>query len=219
MFVRRNRIHHSLNTGIFAYNGAFGEITENLIFANKFPGISITSKAQLIIRHNHIYANQQNGVHVYEKGQAIIEDNVIFSNSYPGIACKNSFNVVIARNKVFRNFQNGLHIFNQSSVYVHSNMIFDNLYSGISVKTGANPLLSRNVVAKRVRLRVAISHNAQLFGNGEPGIFILQHGRGTVEGNHIFENSQDGVLVKTVSMRRCAVNPLTLVLPRAAIHW
>ncbi len=59
MFVRRSRIHHSQNTGIFAYNGAFGEVTDSFVYANKFPGISITSKAHLIIRRCHIYGNFQ----------------------------------------------------------------------------------------------------------------------------------------------------------------
>lgn len=101
--LRRNRIHHSNQSGIAIYERARGTIEDNEISANNFSGVGIQEQADPILRRNRIFENKQSGVHVYENGRGIVEENEISTNGMAGISIKAGGDLLVRNNRINNN--------------------------------------------------------------------------------------------------------------------
>ena len=84
--LRRNRLHHSQESGVAVFEGGRGTLEDNDIFANALAGVSISEGGDPILRRNRIHDGKTSGVFVYEQGRGTLEDNDIFANALAGVS-------------------------------------------------------------------------------------------------------------------------------------
>jgi parallel beta-helix repeat protein len=80
--LRRNRIHHGKQGGVFVYEEGRGTLEDNDIFGNAHAGVNIKTGGDPLLRRNRIHDSKHgSGVHVFEQGRGTLEDNEIFANA------------------------------------------------------------------------------------------------------------------------------------------
>ena len=98
--LRRNKIHHSNQSGVIVYDNGLGNIDDNDIYANGLSGVEIRNGANPVLHGNRIYENKEAGVYVYDDGQGRLENNDIYLNSRAGMRIGNSGRPVLRRNRI-----------------------------------------------------------------------------------------------------------------------
>jgi F-box protein 11 len=142
--LRRNRIHNSNGSGVYAYQNSAGLLEDNEIFANSWAGVSISTGANPTLRRNRIRDGEQGGVRVYRSGIGLIEDNEIFGSRLSGIEITTGANPIVRRNRIRDARQTGVFVFENGAGLIEDNDILANKYSGIEVKEGGNPTARGN---------------------------------------------------------------------------
>ena len=98
--LRRNKIHHSNQSGVIVYDNGLGNIDDNDIYAKGLSGVEIRNGANPVLHGNRIYENKEAGVYVYDDGQGRLENNDIYLNSRAGMRIGNSGRPVLRRNRI-----------------------------------------------------------------------------------------------------------------------
>jgi parallel beta-helix repeat protein len=169
--LRRNRIHHGKQSGVYVYESGIGLIEDNEISANNC-GVSISTGANPTVRRNRIRDGKEGGVHVYESGIGLIEDNEIFGDARSGILIGTSANPIVRKNRIHDSKENGVFVYKNGVGLIEDNDILANRYSGIEVREGGNPTARGN----------------RIKGNRE-GVRAYNAGRGTFEQNMFADNA------------------------------
>ena len=182
-YLRRNRIHHGKQGGVFLINNAKGTLEGNEIFSIDDVGVGILEEANPTLRQDQIHDNDV-GVVVDGKAKGILEGNEIFSNSSIGVAIAEEANPTL-RNNQFHDNEGGVGFIGNAKGMLEGNEIFanasadgDNWVAGVQIRDEANPTLRHN----------------QIRNNGI-GISAHQNAMGILEGNDIFSNDNFGVFI------------------------
>jgi parallel beta-helix repeat protein len=101
--LRRNRLHHSQESGVAVFEGGRGTLEDNDIFANERAGVTISEGGDPVLRRNRIHDGKQSGVFVQTQGRGTLEDNDIFANAFAGVAIKSGGDPVLRHNRINRN--------------------------------------------------------------------------------------------------------------------
>ena len=124
-----------------------------------------------------------------------------------GIVIKAGAEPMIQGNKICHNRGNGLYVFDGGRGVVHDNDIFDNGSSGLvarhtHTRTHARARTHTHTHTHTSGVVVRSLGDPQLTRNRihhgkKNGVYIYLNGRGTLEGNDIFDNKMDGISVKS----------------------
>ena len=101
--LRRNRLHHSNQSGVILYDNGLRNIDDIDIYANGLSGVEIRNGGNPMLHGNRIYENKEAGVYVYDDGQGRLENNDIYLNSRAGMRIGNSGRPVLRRNRINKN--------------------------------------------------------------------------------------------------------------------
>jgi len=172
--LRRNRIHHSKQTGVYVYDGGLGTLEDNEITGNVYAGVSIANGGNPTLRRNQIHDNKQNGVYVYSNGMGTLEDNEISGNLYSGVTILTGGNPTLRRNQIHHNANAGVYVCDSGLGTLEDNEITANNGTGVNTKTGGKPTLRRNRINR----------------NGKEAVAILDGGCGVFEENDLTGSSQ-----------------------------
>jgi parallel beta-helix repeat protein len=173
--LRRNRIHHGKQGGVFVYGNGLGTLEDNEIFANAMTGVEISKGGNPTLRRNRIHNGKTCGVAVYEDGLGTLEENEIFGNAYAGVQISGGGNPTLRRNRIHDARETGVFVTRNGLGTLEDNEIFANASMGVAISEGGNPTLRRNRIAE----------------NGYQAVWINDGGQGTFEDNDLRGNARD----------------------------
>ncbi len=142
--LRRNRIHHSKQSGVIVYDNGLGNIDDNDIYSNGLSGVEIRNGGNPVLHGNRIYENKEAGVYVYDDGQGKLENNDIYLNSRAGMRIGNSGRPVLRRNRINKNGIVAIWAPLKGGGDVEENDLRDNAYGAWKVSAESEPLLRRS---------------------------------------------------------------------------
>jgi F-box protein 11 len=177
--LRRNRIHHSRESGVFITNDGLGTLEDNDITANGLCAVEILAGGNPTLRRNQLHDNKQSGVHVRDNGLGTLEDNDITANSYHGVAIKRGGNPTLRRNQIHDNKQSGVHVYDNGLGTLEDNDITANGLCGVDIFTGGNLTLRGNRINRNTYQAVRV-----------------QGGRGVIKDNDLTANKQGPWLIE-----------------------
>jgi len=143
-WLRRNRIHHSKQSGVIVYDNGMGNIEDNDIFSNGLSGVEVRNGGNPVLQGNRIYENKEAGVYVYDDGQGKLENNDIYLNSRAGMRIGNSGRPVLRRNRINKNGIVAIWAPLKGGGDVEGNDLRDNAYGAWQVSAESDPLLRRS---------------------------------------------------------------------------
>ena len=142
--LRRNRIHHSKQSGVIVYDSGLGNIDDNDIYSNNLSGVEIRNEGNPVLHGNRIYENNEAGVYVYDDGQGKLENNDIYLNSRAGMRIGNSGRPVLRRNRINKNGIVAIWAPLKGGGDVEENDLRGNAYGAWKVSAESEPLLRRS---------------------------------------------------------------------------
>ncbi|PKB65871.1 MAG: hypothetical protein BZY81_08990 [SAR202 cluster bacterium Io17-Chloro-G4] len=142
--LRRNKIHHSKQSGIIVYDNGLGNIDDNDVYANGLSGVEIRNGGNPTLHGNRIYENKEADVYVYDDGQGKLENNDIYLNSRAGMRIGNSGRPVLRRNRINKNGIVAIWAPLKGGGDVEENDLRGNAYGAWKVSAESEPLLRRS---------------------------------------------------------------------------
>jgi hypothetical protein len=191
--IRGCRIHHGVDSGIFAFDGAQGVIETCDISENTNIGIAITGGASTSIRNCHIHHGADAGIVVWDRAANIIEGCDIYANARTNIGISDAGRSNVRRCRIHDGENTGVFIHRDGQATIEECNIYAHAESEIAVTGGGD-----------VRLR-----NCQVHDGRAHGVFIHHAGSATLEACDIFRNRRSGVHVDADGIgaaRACRIN-------------
>lgn len=191
--IRRCRIHHGRENGVFVYDYGRGLIEDCDIFANALAGIAIEQGGNPTFRRCQIHDGQETGVYVWEQGEGLIEDCDIFANALAGVAIEQGSNPTLRHCQIHDSREGGIYIWDQGRGLVEDCDIFANAMSGIIITQNGHPDI----------------RHCRIHDGRESGVEVWEQGEGLLEDCDIFANATTGVLIHSAGhplIRGCRIN-------------
>jgi len=202
------------------------DLTVSNVFAwaNEGAGLEMdTGSRRIMFYGNTVFENQVDGIQVDEVYDCGVVSNNVFNNggavpadSGMGVAVLNSEGIVVTGNVISYSERAAVNIylssrtsvsgntlnFNEWGVYaqgadnctIASNIIFDNNNDGIELITAFAVRSDRCIISANI-----------IINNGEGGIYLDYVDNSTIIGNHIFDNTMNGIYL----IRDCDANIIT----------
>ena len=177
--------------GVGVAEGAYANVTNNVITNNKQCGVSVFDKARTKINKNTITGNGRHGVGARQNIKIyVMKENNISNNSYNGILLADKANGnTLTNNKITNNGQFGLSVVDKATVTLSKNTITNNTKSNLSLSKGD---------AKRTRSKVIIK-DSNTISNSKKEHGIVLSGKAILEitskDNKIEKNNKNGISV------------------------
>lgn len=191
--IRNCRIHHGVDSGVFAFDGAQGVIEKCDISENSNVGVAITNGAGTMLRDCHVHHGADAGIVVWDRAANTIEGCDIYNNrranvgiSDAGIATLRGCRIHDGENTGVFTHRNGRAMVEACDIYAHAE-------PGIAVTGGGDMTL----------------RNCQVHDGQSHGVFIQDEGRALLEACAVFRNSGSGVYVDANGFavaRACRIN-------------
>jgi parallel beta-helix repeat protein len=179
--INNNSGDKLVSGGIFINSSSFNNIQSNVLYDNKYDGITLIKSDFNRIHQNKIFNNKRLGITITNSSNNTIENNDIYEN-YCGICLyPNSTHNIIKMNHVYNHPCCGIAL-KQFSNYniIQSNLVIDNLGHGIMLGPGP---VSRNTVEMNTISGCFISLTSP------NGAIVLQKAfLNTIKKNNIFDN-------------------------------
>ena len=167
--------------GVWVINGAYANITNNVIKSNSQCGIAVYNISRVKINKNTITGNGKHGIRIKKKSTIkSLSENIISNNSSNGILLANGVEASFgANNRIENNKKNGISLSENSSVIIlNATYIYSNGENGIYSKNS-------NIKAKNVQIKCNIKY----------GVFIEKSGDLDIWKSVITENENYGINV------------------------
>ena len=171
--VRRNRIHHGKQAGVFVFEGGRGTFEDNDIAANSYAGVEVGDEGDPVFRRNRIHDGKTGGVYIHENGRGTFEDNDIAANALAGVEVKEKGDPIFRRNRIHDGKQGGVYIHENGRGTFEDNDIAANALAGVEVEGEGDPVVRRNRIRDGKRA----------------GVLVHTSGQGTFEDNYIWNNA------------------------------
>ncbi|MFH1133052.1 MAG: NosD domain-containing protein [Nanoarchaeota archaeon] len=193
----RNCTVENFKNGVYIVGSNRTVVTNSRILRNGWYGLYLNRANYSSIRSNHILnVSVYYGIQLYDSVNTTIRDNVISGNNHTGIVVVyHSRNTTILNNTLSRNLRNAITI----DRYSNYSRIVDNLveqsimYHGISVANASGLLILNNTVRNNNHSGIATSR------------FLTNS---TIEGNVVFGNPINGVIISNSTLLRVANNSI-----------
>lgn len=191
--IRDCRIHHGADSGVFAFDGARGEIEKCDISENSNVGVAVAGGASTSVMNCHIHHGADDGVVVWDRAATVIEGCDIYANRRTNVGISDGGSATLRRCSIHDGENTGVFTHRNGRAVVEECDIYHHAAPGVAVSGGGD-----------VRLRSCQVHDGQ-----SHGAFIDDGGRALLEACDVFRNSASGVHVDaggSAAARGCRIN-------------
>lgn len=191
--IRSCSIHHGVDSGIFAFDGAGGMVEGCDIAENSNIGIAITGGATTRVSNCHIHDGADAGIVIWDRATSIIEDCEIYANARTNVGISDAGVATLRRCRIRDGANTGVFTHRDAQATLEECNVHDHVESEIAVTGGGI-----------VRLDNCQIHDGQLHG-----VFIHDAGRALLEACDVFSNRASGIHVDanaTGVARSCRIN-------------
>ena len=172
--LRRNKIHHGKEHGVFVYDDGPGTLEDNEISSNGYSGVAIQGGGDPVLRRNQIHGNEESGAYVYDSGLGTLEDNEIAGNGSSGVAIDTGGRPVLRRNQIHDNKKSGVSVRDSGLGTLEDNEISGNRNAGVEIRSDGNPTIRGNRINR----------------NAHEAVWIHDGGKGVIEDNDLTGNDR-----------------------------
>jgi hypothetical protein len=191
--IRACRIHHGVDSGIFAFDGAGGVIEKCDIAENSNIGIAITGGARTSVRDCHIHHGADAGIVVWDRAASTIEGCEIYANRRTNVGISDAGVATLRRCRIRDGENTGVFTHRDGRATLEECNIYHHAESEIAVTGGGSVSLLKSQI-----------HDGQ-----SHGVFIHDGGRAALEACDVFRNHASGVHVDANAVgvaRACRIN-------------
>lgn len=177
--IRACRIHHGVDSGVFAFDGAQGVIEACDISENANIGIAITGSASTRVTNSHVHHGADAGIVVWNRAENIIEGCDVYANRRTNVGISDAGIATLRRCRIHDGENTGIFTHRNGRAEIEECNIYAHAESEVVVTGGGD-----------VRLR-----NCQIHDGQSHGVFIHDAGRALLEGCDVFRNRGSGIYV------------------------
>lgn len=191
--IRNCRIHHGVDSGIFAFDGARGLIEACDLAENSNIGIAITGGASTGVRDCLVHDGADAGIVVWNRATSVIEGCDIFANRRANVGISDTSIAVLRRCRIHDGDNTGVFTHRDGQATIEECNIYAHTESEIAATSGGD-----------VRLRSCQIHDGQ-----SHGLFVHDAGTALLEACDVFRNRASGVHVDANGVavaRSCRIN-------------
>lgn len=191
--IRSCRIHHGVDSGVFAYDGAQGVIEACDIFENANVAVAITGGASTSVMNCHIHHGNDAGIVVWNRAANTIEGCDIYSNRRANVGISDAGIATLRHCRIHDGENTGVFTHRDGQATIEACNIYRHAEPEVAVKSGGE-----------VRLR-----NCQIHDGQSHGVFVDDAGRALLEACDVFLNRASGLHVSANGVgvaRTCRVN-------------
>jgi hypothetical protein len=191
--IRNCFIHHGVDSGVFAFDGAQGLIEACEIASNSNIGIAITGGANTSLRGCLIHDGADAGVVVWNKATSAIEDCDIYANRRANVGISDTGVVALRRCRIHDGENTGVFTHRDGQATIEACNIYNHAEAEIAVTSGGEVRLSK----------------CQLHDGQSHGVFVHDGGHASLEACDVFRNRASGVHVDANGVaiaRACRIN-------------
>lgn len=191
--IRRCRIHHSADSGVYAFDGARGTIEACDIFENSNLGVAVTGGAQTAITGCHVHHSKDAGIVVWDKAASAIDDCDIYANASSGIGISDEGTASVRRSRVHDGHNTGVFIHRNGRGQIEACDIYRHAEAEVAATGGGN-----------IHLR-----DCQIHQGESSGVIVRDAGRALLEACDVFGNAASGIHIDAGGVciaRGCRIN-------------
>jgi len=191
--IRNCRIHHGVDSGVFAFDGAQGVIEACDISENANIGIAITGGASTSVHDCHIHHGADAGIVVWNQATTTIEGCDIYANRRANVGISDASVATLRRSRIHHGDNTGVFTHRAGRAMLEECNIYAHAEAEVAVTGGGD-----------VRLL-----NCQLHDGQSHGVFVHDAGRAFLEACDVFRNRASGLHVDAngaAVARSCRIN-------------
>jgi parallel beta-helix repeat protein len=177
--LRNCLIHHGVDSGVFAFDGAQGVLEACDIAENSNIGIAITGGASTSVRDCLIHDGADAGIVIWNNAGSTIEGCDIYANRRANVGISDKSVAALRRCRIHDGDNTGVFAHREGQATIEACNIYSHVEAEIAVTGGGN-----------VRLNNCQIHNGQ-----SHGVFVHDAGRALLEACDVFRNRASGVHV------------------------
>ena len=191
--IRSCRIHHGVDSGVFAFDGAQGLIETCDIAENSNIGVAITGGAGTSVRGCQVHDGADAGIVVWNRAMSAIEGCDIYANRRANVGISDASVAALRHCRIHDGDNTGVFTHRDGQATLEACNIYAHAEAEIAVTSGGD-----------VRLR-----NCQIHDGQTHGVFIRDAGRASLEACDVFRNRASGLHVDANGVavaRACRIN-------------
>lgn len=191
--IRRCRIHHAVDSGVYAFDNARGQIEACDIFENSNVGVAITGGAETNVSGCHVHHGKSAGIVVWNSAANKIEDCDVYANASAGIGISDAGAATVRRCRIHEGHNIGVFVHRGGHGAIEDCNIYAHAEAEIAVTSDAD-----------IRLR-----NCQIHQGQSSGVVVRDAGRAFLEACDVFRNQGSGVHVDAGGIavaHKCRIN-------------
>lgn len=191
--LRRCRIHHGHDSGVYAFDGASGQLETCDIFENANIGVALSNGAQMSVVGCHIHHGRDAGLVIWNRATSTIEDCDIYANALPGLGVSDEGQATVRQCRIHEGHNTGVFVHRDGRATLIECNVYRHQEAEIATASGGE-----------ARLRECRIHQ----GNAH-GVFVRDAGRVQLEACDVMNNRGSGLQVDAGGIgiaRSCRLN-------------
>ncbi|HEY9405395.1 MAG TPA: right-handed parallel beta-helix repeat-containing protein [Pyrinomonadaceae bacterium] len=191
--IHNCHIHHGVDSGVFAFDGAQGLIEACDIAENSNIGIAITGGASTSVRDCLVRDGADAGVVIWNGARSTIEGCDIYANRRAGVGISDRSVAALRRCRIHDGDNTGVFAHREGQATLEACNIYAHAEAEIAVTSGG-----------KVQLR-----NCQIHDGQSHGVFVHDAGHAWLEACDVFRNRASGIHVDANGVavaRTCRIN-------------
>lgn len=177
--IRDCRIHHAVDSGIYAFDGAGGQIEGCDIFENANINIALAAGARTNVSRCHIHHGGDAGIVVWNKASCEVTECEIYLNAKTNVGISDEAACVLRACQIHEGGNTGVFVHRNGKALIEECDIYAHAESEVAIASRAD------VSLRESRIRESTLH----------GIFVADAGRVLIENCDVFNNSLSGAHV------------------------
>lgn len=191
--LRNCHIHHGVDSGVYAFDGAQGLLEACDIAANSNIGVAITSGASMSLRDCLIHHGTDAGVVVWNRATTAIEGCDIYMNRRANVGISDTGVATLRRCRIHDGENTGVFTHREGRATLEACNIYRHAEAEVAVTSGGE-----------LSLRGCQIHDGQAHG-----VFVQDAGHALLETCDLFRNRRSGLHVDAYGVaiaRTCRIN-------------
>ncbi|HEX8492203.1 MAG TPA: right-handed parallel beta-helix repeat-containing protein [Pyrinomonadaceae bacterium] len=191
--IRACRIHHGVDSGVFAFDGAQGVIEACDISENANVAVAITNGASTSVTNCHIHHGSDAGIVVWNRAANTIEGCDIYANRRTNVGISDAGRATLRHCRIHDGENTGVFTHRNGQATIEACNIYRHDAPEVAASGGGE-----------VRLL-----NCQIHDGQSHGVFIDDAGHAILENSDVFRNRESGVYVNANGVaiaRACRIN-------------
>jgi hypothetical protein len=198
--IRGCLIHHGVDSGVYAFDGAQGVIEACNIAGNSNIGVAIASGASTSVRDCHIHHGADAGIVVWNRAANLIEGCDIYANHRANVAVSDASIATLRRCRIHDGDNTGVFAHRDGQATIEECNIYRHAEAEVAVTSGGDVRLSKCRIhdGQTHGLFVhdagsALLETCDVFGNRASGVHVDANGVAIARGCRINDNGHVGV--------------------------